>query len=63
MLLMIFEESVEKRATCENQRLFQHPYTFELRQKMSIKASNYYLIFWRFKATEKVVVHWLQVLR
>lgn len=64
MLQILFvSEKCERRGTCENRQLFQHTYTFELKQKMSITASSYYLVSWRFKATEEVVVHSLEVLR
>lgn len=64
VLQMIFVlENCESRGTCENRRLFQGTCTCELRQKMSIKTSNYYLISWRLEATEKIVVSWLEVSR
>lgn len=52
MLQVIFvSEKCERRGTCENRQLFQRTYTFELKQKMSVTASSYYLVSWRFKAT------------
>lgn len=55
---MIFVwEKCERRGTCENKPLSQHPYTFELKQKMSVKTSNDCLISWRFRATDTIVVH------
>lgn len=61
MQMLFVLEKCERRGTCENRQLFQHTYTLELKQKMSIRASNYYLISWRFKATEKTVVLPLEV--
>lgn len=63
MLQMIFVlEKCERSGTCENKHCL-HTIHIRVRQKVSVKASNYYLISQRFKATEKVVVHWLEVLR
>lgn len=64
MLQMIFAlGKCERKGPCENGQPFQRPYTPASKQKMSIKASNYYLISWRFKATETIAMSWLEVLK
>lgn len=41
---MFVLEKPKERGTCENRPLFQHTYTLELKQKTSVRASNYSLL-------------------